>query len=61
MTMKQTQKMRSFFRNRVTKALGMTLALMMASAECAGFPGGGPDPLYFSRRQGRADHHGDQQ
>ncbi|EBS4098626.1 hypothetical protein DPS53_25840, partial [Salmonella enterica subsp. enterica serovar Bareilly] len=31
MTMKQTQKMRSFFRNRVTKALGMTLALMMAS------------------------------
>ncbi|EHZ0238728.1 fimbria/pilus periplasmic chaperone, partial [Salmonella enterica] len=29
--MKQTQKMRSFFRNRVTKALGMTLALMMAS------------------------------
>ncbi|TSG33755.1 chaperone protein FaeE, partial [Salmonella enterica subsp. enterica serovar Newport] len=24
MTMKQTQKMRSFFRNRVTKALGMT-------------------------------------
>ncbi|EOZ9337807.1 Clp protease ClpE, partial [Salmonella enterica] len=29
--MKQTSKLNSFFSNRLTKALGMTLALMMAS------------------------------
>ncbi len=51
----------TFFTNRVTKALGMTLALMMTCQSAMASLAASTTPLYLSREQGCADHHGHQQ